>query len=95
MLTNFFLDLLNSINNKTNNSESNKRINRESKNQNNDINPFLTNKNFTPECQSATNYCPNCIKRSSLNVFVKEQNFEIRKSLNFQSKLNKNEIDKE
>ena len=83
---------MNSINN---NADSNKRINTASKKFNNDINQILANKNFTPEHQNQIINCPNCTKGRNLNVIVQDQNFEIKKKFNFQSKLNTNEIDKE
>jgi hypothetical protein len=83
---------LNSINN---NADSFKRINTASKNINNDINQILVNKNSTPEHQNQIINCPNCAKRRNLNVIVQDQNFEIKKKFNFQSKLNTNEFDKE
>lgn len=81
----FFLDLLNSINN--NHSDFSKKINKELKNNNNDINPFLANKNSNTELQSVINRCPNCPNKSNFNIIVKEMNFEIRKNLNLVSKL--------
>lgn len=83
---------MNSINN---NADSNKRVNKEFKIINNEINPFVSNKISAAENQKVISYCSICERRSNINVISQEQNFEIRKAFALQSKLDSNEIDKE